>query len=560
MKQCLIKIILLFSFAFVVHGSSAQPAGVALSSPFDFPLYLSGNFGELRSNHFHSGIDFKTQGVTGLPIKCVADGYICRVSVTPGGYGKALYVMHDNGCMTVYGHLESFPEEIERRVRASQYKKERFSVSLWFKPSEFRVREGDILARAGNTGYSFGPHLHFEVRDASGNELYDPLVFYKDRIKDTRAPKIHSLAVYPRLGKGAVFGGAASRTYDVVNGAVADTIEAWGDIAFGIKALDYMDGTHNKYGVYRIELIVDGKCRFSSVMDNFSFSEDLLINAWLDYGRLQKDNEWYQKLFISPNNPLRALSAGKERGWITVDEERLYKVECKVSDLHGNTSVYSFAVRGKEAPAAPMPKASHTLYWATDNRVDYLGMRLDVPRGVLFENAFLNLGIEPCDAFSWRYNLADTVYPMLRGAKLSIWVGKELPVDASKLYIRHIEPDDTSSVGGTYAGGWLTADIKCLDSYEVAVDTVAPALLPQNRELWSKNGVVSFKVEENETSMSRFLGKLDGRFILFEYNSKNKLLTLDLKRESVKRGTHRLHLAVADECGNESVFDECIEY
>ncbi|MBQ5616145.1 MAG: M23 family metallopeptidase, partial [Bacteroidaceae bacterium] len=160
----------------------AQKRESLFVAPFDFPLYLSGNFGELRTDHFHSGVDFKTQGVVGKHIRCVADGYICRASVTPGGYGKALYVMHDNGYMTVYAHLDRFPPIVEKRVREHQYKNETFSTNLWFPRNELRVKQGEFLAYAGNSGYSFGPHLHFEIRDAKGNELYDPMEFYKDKL------------------------------------------------------------------------------------------------------------------------------------------------------------------------------------------------------------------------------------------------------------------------------------------------------------------------------------------------------------------------------------------
>ena len=158
-------------------GASAQQAA-KFSVPFDFPLYLSGNFAELRSNHFHAGLDFKTQGVEGKPIMVVADGYIARAKVQAGGYGRALYVMHDNGYMTVYGHLQKFPKAVAQAVRERQYADECFAVDIDFAPGELPVKRGDVLAYAGNSGYSFGPHLHFEVRSADGEELYNKSLAY----------------------------------------------------------------------------------------------------------------------------------------------------------------------------------------------------------------------------------------------------------------------------------------------------------------------------------------------------------------------------------------------
>ncbi len=541
-------------------SASAQVRNTLFVAPFDFPLLLSGNFGELRTDHFHSGVDFKTQGVVGKPIICVADGYICRASVTPGGYGNALYVMHDNGYMTVYAHLHRFPSGVEKRVREYQYKKETFNTNLWFAPNEFRVKQGDILAHAGNSGYSFGPHLHFEIRDANGNELYDPMEFYRDRLTDTRAPRIHALSFYTKRGKGVLNGSSGSRVCEVDSDTVAETFEAWGDIAFGIKALDYMDGTTNKYGIRDIELFVDNELYFSSTMDHFSFDEDLLINSWLDYGRMCYDGEWFQKLYVEENNNLRLLGTIKNNGWLTVDEERNYNVKCRLKDYHGNTTVCSFVVRGKKQPI-PLPALhTHTLYCNANNRVDYVGLRLDVPRGVLFEDAFLNISLQESDGITWRYNLADTVYPMRKGSRISFWTGGKLPVDKSKLYIRHILPDDSSSVGGVYANGWITADIKTIGCYDVAVDTVAPRIVPVKKERWTKDGRVVMKFEENETGLKYFKGALDGKFILIEYNSKNSEFTLDLKREGVKPGRHLLRFVASDRCGNEVVYETEIDY
>ena len=552
-------IIVFFVCAQTLSGF-AQRNDTLFVAPFDFPLLLSGNFGELRTDHFHSGVDFKTQGVVGKPIRCVADGYICRASVTPGGYGKALYVMHDNGYMTVYAHLDRFPDGIDKRIRDYQYKNEVFRANLWFSPNEYRVKQGDFLAYAGNSGYSFGPHLHFEIRDAKGNELYDPMAFYKDKLVDTRSPRIHAISLYAERGRGVLGNSSTSCVYEVVGDTLPVAVEAWGNIAFGVRALDYMDGTSNKYGIRKIELFVDGEKYFSSTMDNFSFDEDLFINSWIDYGRMYNDGEWFQKLFVAENNTLRLLNANKNRGWLSVDEERNYNIECRLSDYHGNSTVCSFVVKGKRKDIPSPPTYTHALYCKANNRIEHIGMRLCVPAGALFDDAFLNVRLYEGEGITWRYSLTDTVYPMLKGSKISFWVGRNLPVDKSKLYVRHIEPDDTSSVGGVYANGWITANITTLDCYEVAVDTIAPVLLPEKETQWMQNGMIMLSLDEKETSLKSFKGTLDGKFILFEYNSKNKVFTLDLKKERVKPGVHRLRFVAIDQCGNEAVFERDIEY
>lgn len=538
----------------------AQGGVSTFGVPFDFPLVLSGNFGELRSNHFHSGVDFKTQGAVGKPIRCVADGYICRASVQPGGYGNALYVMHDNGYMTVYGHLERFPKNIAERVRKYQYDNETFKADLRFAPGEYKVRRGEVFAFAGNSGYSFGPHLHFEVRDSSGEELYDPIRFYATRLNDTIAPRASSFAVYPRAGRGVLAGGHESKVYKVVEGMVKDTIMAWGQVGFGVKALDYMNGTNNKYGVRRIELHADGSLLFSSTMDNFSFAETRLINAWVDYGRYINDGEWFQRLHVLENNTLRAIDASVGDGWLNVDEERYYNIECRLSDYHGNTTVYRMSVFGKKDDIRNDSSHTHELYCFKENQIDYMGMRLFVPNGELFANVRLNVRMEEGTSVSPRYRLGGEEYPVWHGADLQIKVDDAQGVDTSKLYIRRVTKKGGHSVGGKFRDGWVEANITILGTYEVATDTVAPRLKPVNEKAWEKNGRVVIAMSDRETSVSSFRGTLNGSFVLFKYSSKSGRLTLDLKEENIRRGIHQLKVVAVDAHGNEAVYEKEIKY
>lgn len=552
--------LILLSALSLVLPSYAQHKSGTFSSPFDFGLLLSGNFGELRSNHFHSGVDFKTQGVVGKPIRCVADGYISRATVQTGGYGLALYVVHDNGYMTVYGHLDRFPANVQKRVRECQYANESFAVDLSFAPDELRVSKGELLAYAGNTGYSFGPHLHFEVRDSTGNELYDPMHFYGMRLKDCRPPVASKIAVYPVEGAGVIDGSAFSEVYTMKNATVTDTISVWGRIGFGIKAIDYMDGTTNKYGVYSVELIVDDSLRFSSRMDNFSFAETRLINAWADYARYVNDGEWFLRSFILENNPLRALWADAERGIVTVDEERLYKVEYRLSDYHGNKSVYKFFVRGERQEVPVGGNEGHYLLWFLNNSLEYDAVRLDIPAGELFGNTPVRVIVADGEyGVSHRCSLGDEPVPLWHRARLSLKVDT-LSVDSSKLYIKRITRMGGYSVGGTYAGGWMVADVNALGTFEVAVDTVAPRLSPLKENNWRRSGRVVFAMSDRETSVRSFRGTLDGKFILFKYSSKDGRLVLDMKTEGVARGVHLLKLEIVDACGNIRVYEKNIRY
>lgn len=555
--------ILLFVLALPVRLCSQQQDSISLAAPFDFPLLLSGNFGELRSNHFHAGLDFKTEGVVGKPIRVPADGYISRASVAAGGYGRALYVTHDNGYITVYGHLEAFPDSVAARVRARQYAEEAFAVDINFEPYEFPVKRGETLALAGNTGYSFGPHLHFEVRAAGGKEMINPIRFYHKQLRDTRPPRAHSVALAPYPCGGVINGKHSRLTRKFSGNHLRDTIRAWGTIGLSIKANDYMDNTHNTYGVYSIEVLVDDSLRFASKMDGYARSETRLINAWVDYDRYSRRGEWYQNTFIHENNPLRILGADGNRGWLTIDCERPYNVEFRLADYHGNMSSYKMTILGVRdtIPTSIEPDA-HYLYWFLNNEISYPGMRLSVPRGELFENAILAVKEDSAArGVSRRYSIGSRVYPMRSGARISLQVLDTLNnIPHEKYYVRRVTQKGSSNVGAEYYDGWVSANISQTGCYDLAIDTFAPTLRPIDERRWGRRGVITFAMGDKGRGIKSFKGLIDGAFVLFEYSSKSGRLTCNMRREKIKRGVHTLHLTVTDNAGNVTVVEKKIRY
>ena len=560
MKDTLCKIFLTLAMLFMVGRSQAQPAIGDLRSPFDFEILLSASYAELRSNHFHGGLDFKTGGVVGKHIKCVADGYIYRAKVEAAGYGMALYVMHD-GYMTVYAHLDRFPDAVAKRVRKYQYDNERFEVDMYFAPGDYPVKRGEFLAYAGNSGYSFGPHLHFELRDSSGNRLYNPLPYYKNLVKDTRAPKATAITVYPRLGAGVIFGEQASKSLELKNGVLPDTIDAWGEIAFGIEALDYMDKTTNKYGLYRIELSVDGEQCFENRMDSYTFSENKLILACVDQARERRGEGTFQRLYRMPNNGFSEYRSPDARGWVTIDEERLYNVECCIADYHGNESRYNFVVRGRESEIMEPQRVSAPLSWNMDNVLETEGARLYIPKGEMFDDACLAIAYDDSCTLSGSCYSTDEDVVFWHGAKLSLKAGDDVAgVPYEKLYIGKKGEKGISWVGGKYSDGWLTATISSQGVYDIAVDTVPPVLKPVKEASWEKNATVVFELDDKETKPVSFRGTLNGKFVLFKYNRKERRLTFDFRQENIKSGTHKMRVVATDACGNTAVFEKSIKY
>ena len=263
-----IKYPILFSFLFFagsIQGGYAQEASdvetgpdieqASFTPPFDFPIVFSGNFGEIRSNHFHGGLDFKTGGAIGKPVHALADGHISRIRVTHGS-GYVLDVDYDNGYSTINRHLSAFVGDIARRVKDLQYEQESWEVEIIPEPGEYPVKAGQVIALSGNTGYSFGPHLHLDMIESATGDYVDPLPFFMEKVKDNIAPRAEGIILFPQPGKGVVNGKQIHRTFPV---NPTQPITAWGLIGAGIRAYDHMDGVGNRYGVHTVILEVDGE-------------------------------------------------------------------------------------------------------------------------------------------------------------------------------------------------------------------------------------------------------------------------------------------------------------
>lgn len=534
------------------------------AAPLDFPLYLSGNFGELRANHFHGGVDFKTQGTEGKTVTSIADGYISRVTVSAGGYGNAVYVTHPDGYVSVYGHLKAFLPPVAERVEEYQYANETFQADLSFGPDEFPVKKGSRIAWSGNTGYSFGPHLHLEIRKADTGEHLDPLQFYMNKVKDTTPPRAHAIAFYPQAGKGIVNGKINKQIIAVTAAAAGKNclsvpIEAWGQIGFGIKAFDYMNGTNNKYGVRSVTLYADSIPIFKSTVKGYLPEENRMINSWTDFGEYKQRRSWIMKSFVAPGNRLRMLEAGEDRGIVTIDEERPYVFRYELKDLSGNTSTYTFTVQGKRMPVPEYrPQTKHYLSWNRTNVVQEPGMELVIPRGMLYEDVALNCRVrKDTNAVAFDYYIHDKPLPLHAGCELLIGVRNQVVADTSKYYIVRKVGKKKYSAGGTWQNGWIKAKIRELGIYTVEVDTVPPKVEPVGKTGWGKTGTIIYKIGDYGTGIKSYKGKIDGKFALFAFHSKSGRLVCKLDPKRVRKGIrHRLELVVEDYSGNQTLVEE----
>jgi len=530
-------------------------------NPLEFPILLSGNFGELRSNHFHAGIDFKTQGVEGKPLHAVEEGFVSRISVSPWGYGLALYLDHPNGTTTVYGHIQKFSNKITSYVKQYQYERGSFSVNILPSPEELPVEKGEVIALSGNTGGSAGPHLHFEVRDTETEEVLDPIEYYKDRIEDNKPPRIQGIMIYPIEGEGVVNESNRKRELKLVtpkNGqlTVADKVEAWGKIGLAIKAYDHMDNTSNIYGVKEITLTADSQVIFHSNIDRYAFDETRYLNSFTDYEEWINNRSFYMKSFIEPGNRLRFLK-GINRGYLTIDEERTYKLTYTLSDAFGNTTSLTIPIKGKEQIiSAPNTVNAEPFHWNSDNRFGSKGIRLSISRGNLYNDFYFRYSVkEDSIGLSDIHQLHDKPLPLHKNAQLSIRVQQDTLDNKQQYGIVRIHKGRPSWVGGNYRNGWIDTDIRELGTFTIRQDTKEPVITPLNKETWISRQRFMFRLTDNLSGVRTYRGEIDGQFALFEMDNKS-VITYHFDKERLSRGQHTLKLTVTDACGNEAIYTQ----
>ncbi|MFZ0283338.1 MAG: M23 family metallopeptidase, partial [Bacteroidales bacterium] len=447
------------------------------------PLALSANFGELRTDHFHSGLDIKTQGVIRKEVVAAADGYVYRISVSPGGFGKALYIKHPSGYSTVYGHLDKFIPEIEEYVVSRQYEEESFMVTLWPPNERFRFNQGDLIAYSGNSGSSSGPHLHYEIRKTDEEIPVNPLQF-EFGIEDNIKPVIEKLAIYP-IGSGALINNQNKALKINVSGSngrysIPSVITVSGAAGFGIKSYDQMNGS-NRSSVYSIELVIDSQEVFNYRMDSFSFNESRYVNSHIDYEAFIKDDIRIERAFILPNDKLGAYGKAVNRGVFDFNDDNKHHIELIVTDIYKNKSSLAFTVISSTSGHTQATQTSGKDYILMphnrNNKYISKEVSVNIPSGTLYDTLFFVFKKVKGNSLMYSdvYQIHNNLTPVHRTYTLSIKPDR-IPVGkVSKLLVVQLSDENQKiPLGGTWGNGYLTANPNSFGNFFVGIDTVPP--------------------------------------------------------------------------------------
>lgn len=530
-------------------------------NPLDVTLVLSGSFAELRSNHFHSGLDIKTQQKQGLKVYTAAEGYVSRIKVSHFGYGKALYITHPNGYTTVYAHLQKFSPEIEAYIKQCQYQKEKYEVEMFPRTDELIITKDDVVAFSGNTGGSGGPHLHFEIRDNAERPI-NPMLFGID-IKDTKKPYISGVYAYPKNENSFINNKnkrVPLRLIPNKNGNYSvEKISAYGDIGFGIVTNDKQDLAPNNNGVNTIKSFFNGNKILEVNFKRFSFDETKHLNRYIDFELFKTKKKRAQKLFIESNNPLSLFKDTVDNGYIKIEDSTasIYKVE--ISDYKGNTTTLNIPITGKykglentgvieNSNRSLIKNASTTVLGGDKSNVVFYS-------NTVYEDLLIDFKVN-----SDTISLHKDVIPLQKNFIVNYDISNYKNEDKSKLFIARLFGyyKKPSYVTTTRKGDTLTARSKILGQYVLATDSISPKIKPVNftaKKWLTKYRYLKVKISDDLSGISNYRATVNGKWILMEYDYKTGLLTHDFNDNVVKDTENNLKIIVTDNVGNSSTFE-----
>ena len=528
----------------------------------DLPIKLSGTFGELRTNHFHSGIDIKTNRVEGLNIYSYEKGYISRIQVSTYGYGKAIYITHPDGKITVYAHLSKFSEKIQNYVKDIQYKRKKFAIKVYPKESEILIEKNEIIGYSGNTGSSSGPHLHFELRDKN-NMPVNPLNYRNIEIIDTIIPSLKGVYYKELKYNNGKLEDNYSRFKKIKfiendNGKyLTDTIYTNGVIGFGVNSFDLMNNSNNVYGLNKIITKINDSVNFKINFDKFSFDEWTYINTYVDYAYFKRTNEKIQKLYIENINPLNLYDRSLGDGALKLNDSKNILINYKIIlfDFNNNTTMINIPIVFTEQRKEEIfqKKGNINIQNNLDKKIRLENYFVEFKKGTFDYNTSLTISesnntinidndtIPLRKPFTIKYSLKN----IDDSRKKYLYLGMKGPKNYH--YFISSEKFNDSIIGHA----------KKLGKFKILTDSIPPDINfynLKNNQWISNRKKLTIKINDNESGIKSFNGWINNKWILLEYESKKNMLTYDFEdKVNSNDSKNELVVSVKDNCGNVSM-------
>ena len=521
------------------------------NSPMNIPLISAGTFGELRDNHFHAGLDLKTQFREGIPVQAAADGYVSRIRVGVWGYGKAIYVDHPNGYTTVYAHLSKFSPELETYIKNLQYKRKSHEVQGFPKKEEFHFKKGEIIAYSGATGGFVGPHLHFEIRDTQTEHILNPMLF-GIVVKDGRPPSALALQVKPADSTSQINGFEKRiklNFWEIKKDQFqTDTVEVFGSALFQVQSIDRQDAANNKNGLYEISLFENDRKVYNHTLNEFSFSESKLINLLIDYEYYQLTKKRFQQLYI-PSNSNLSIYNRKLKDTSKKEDFSMYKIE--LNDFqNNNTSIYIpviYVNKPKSLVKSLSERGNYHIKREEFYKIENHNAFISLQKETFYQDLSLNLKLKKDSIF-----IDHDRYPLNKKMTIGFKLAK---TNINQKGIALLKDGKLKFIETEYLNETLVAHPRTLGTYILAEDKVSPYLKSKNfsNKSWiSKHKTLELTVLDEQSGLKSFEANLDGNWIALEYNPKTNTISYDLKDIPLEKGEHKLEIIIEDLVGNQT--------
>ncbi|MEY3599450.1 MAG: hypothetical protein RLZZ463_216 [Bacteroidota bacterium] len=534
------------------YAKATQTLNDTLLPPMDIPMVLAGNFAELRNNHFHAGLDLKTQQREGIPIRSVADGYVSRIKVSPWGYGKVIYITHPNQTTTVYAHLQKFSGPIETFVKKEQYEAESYEIERFLTPEQLPVTQGMLIGLSGNTGSSAAPHLHFEIRDTPSADPLNPAAL-GIRINDQTPPMIQQLWLYePWKNLDQIKKRQIPIQLPQQGSWIASEVRISGPSALGVAGFDRQDGAANRNGIYGYRVKLGDRVLYEKTHQRFSFSDDAKFNYLIDYPQYQKNRTMVRWLF-APDD--------QKQGWFTLAINQRDTLHLEVWDLNGNMTHGKIPVLGTVAERGISPPWSDAT--APQGHVTILpdqpwqyqsgNWQINIPQHAFFEKTALLVAEKKSGIL-----IGNPQIPLAKsiGIRQSMDSIPEHRKPFASL-MRITEKGGRVFVPTTRKDNELSTWTKILGHYQVGFDSIPPSIQPKNFVRQQKLpffNFLTFKISDVGSGIQSYRGTINGKWMLLAYEPKKAQLTYDADHLVDAPGVYEIRLEVTDQVGNQSVF------
>ena len=527
--------------------------------PLEIPIILSGTFGELRPNHFHAGIDIKTKGTEGFKVYSIGDGYVSRIQITHGGYGKALYIKHDNGQSSVYAHLQKFSPKIEKIVKEIQYSKESYTFRTYPSKDEIRISEKELIGFSGNTGRSFGPHLHYELRDELDRPI-NPMAFKNYSVRDTIPPVVLGL-YYKLIPENSISGSNSSfnelKLKKISNNLfISDTLKTSGPVGFGINSFDRMNNTWNKMGLSNIKTNIDGDEIFDMDLNSFSYDQWRHINTFIDYPSYKNKKIKIQKLYIEEFNPLDMYKRSLGDGVVKlIESNNTYIYSVKLFDFNKNQSEILVPIQWVKQNDLSTRKLDFENMFKVNKDSTYNfkfpGAKVSIEKNSFYTDKIIQIFEE-----NNLLRVDKDSIPLLKRITIKMDVSRYNDSIRNRTYIGRIDENKKSSfVSSKKEENYVIAKVNNLGDFVIKIDSIKPniSVIDISDNQWISNRKnLTIKISDNESGVNNYRGTINDKWILLEYNPMKGILSYDFN-DNINRDDAKnvLEIKIEDNVGNE---------